>query len=170
MKILFFSDIHGVSDNLEYLKNLDKQESFDKVVCLGDVFSYSFFSDKENNIILDFLKSFKDRLILIRGNCDYDLDIKNSSLVKMNIDDIDFGFTHGHLYNKDYNNVIDKGVLIYGHKHYPFIEKKDNVIYICVGSISLPRNNSNPCYAIYKDKSIIIYDIYGNIVDEIKLQ
>lgn len=43
------------------------------------------------------------------------------------------------------------------------------MIYVNVGSISLPKNNNNPTYAIYKNKNITIYDIYENIIDSIDL-
>lgn len=43
------------------------------------------------------------------------------------------------------------------------------MIYINVGSISLPRNNNNPTYAIYKNKNITIYDINDNKIDSIDL-
>lgn len=62
------------------------------------------------------------------------------------------------------------GILVYGHEHIPYIKKNENMIYVNVGSISLPKNNSNPTYAIYKNKNITIYDIYENIIDSIDLQ
>ena len=43
------------------------------------------------------------------------------------------------------------------------------MIYVNVGSISLPRNNFNPTYAIYENKKITIYDIYNNIIDDIEI-
>ena len=42
------------------------------------------------------------------------------------------------------------------------------MIYINVGSISLPRNNYKPTYMIYKNKEFTIYDIDNNIVDKYK--
>ena len=38
IKILFFSDIHGIDENLELIKKLDEQEKFDKIVVLGDLY------------------------------------------------------------------------------------------------------------------------------------
>ena len=62
-----------------------------------------------------------------------------------------------------------KGILVYGHEHIPYIKKKDNMIYINVGSISLPRNDNNPTYAVYEEKKITIYDINKTVVDTINL-
>ena len=62
-----------------------------------------------------------------------------------------------------------KGILIYGHHHTPYIEKIDDIIYICVGSILLPRNNSKPSYAIYENKKIAIYSIEKKLIDNIDI-
>ena len=71
------------------------------------------------------------------------------------------------MYNDE---ILDKGdILIYGHEHIPYIKEKDGKVFINVGSISLPRQNNNPTYAIYNNKEVIIYDIYDNIVDSIKI-
>ena len=59
--------------------------------------------------------------------------------------------------------------MVYGHEHIPFIKKDKNMIYINVGSISLPRNNYAPTYAIYENKTITIYDINDNIIENINL-
>ena len=50
MKILIMSDIHGDYENLnKVLKN----ESFDKLIILGDLFSYGFnYNNKDENNIL----------------------------------------------------------------------------------------------------------------------
>ena len=42
------------------------------------------------------------------------------------------------------------------------------MIYINVGSISLPRNDI-ATYAIYENRKFVIYDINGNVVDSIEV-
>lgn len=68
--------------------------------------------------------------------------------------------------NRKFNR---NGVLVYGHEHIPYIKKNENMVYINVGSISLPKDNNNPTYAIYENKNITIYDVYENIIDSIDL-
>lgn len=178
MKILFISDIHGMIDNLKYIDNLFNKEKFDKLVVLGDLYYMGFNSidghSFNNTIVKDFLYSHRDKLICMRGNCDSDVDIVtsdfpiNSGLSLINTDNIDIYITHGHEYNMDTKrHKFDNCYLVYGHKHYPFIEKIDNVTYINTGSISIPRNNSNPTYLVYEDNKFTIWDIYGNKVEEI---
>ena len=180
MKLLFISDIHGISINLDYIKELDNKNNFDKIVILGDIYygGPSFYETNTQDIlgVKEFINDFKDKIIAVRGNCDSDVDMKaNDSIISdlslINVDNKDLYITHGNKYSNVKNERFKekKGVLLFGHKHIPFIEKENNMIYVCVGSISLPRNNSNPTYAIYENKEIIIYDIYENIVDKISL-
>ena len=84
-------------------------------------------------------------------------------------DDLNIYLNHGHIYNKNKNKGFNKGILVYGHEHIPCIEKKDNMIYINVGSISLPRDGNDPTYMIYENKEFTIYDIYGNIVSNFRI-
>jgi uncharacterized protein len=178
MKILFFSDIHGIHDNLEYIRLLEEKEKFDKIVVLGDLYygGPNYDGDKliKSNMVKNFLTNYQDKLICLKGNCDSDVDIKASdfpicnNLALIHVDGIDIYCTHGNEYNIENDRKFKrKGVLIYGHEHYPYIEKKDDMIFINVGSISLPRNNSTPSYCIYSNKEFIIYDINGIIQLEV---
>lgn len=180
MKLLFISDIHGITNNLEYITSLDSKENFDKVVVLGDLYYAGFTYDNEfevNSLIVkDFLMNFKDRLICMRGNCDSDVDVKSSdfpicsNLSLLYVDSLDIYLSHGDEYSKYKNRKFDrKGVLVYGHEHIPYIEEIDDMVYICVGSISLPRSGSRPSYMIYENGKFIIYDIDREIVDFIEV-
>ena len=165
MKILFFSDIHGIVDNLDYLKELDNKKHFDKVICLGDLFYDTSFNGNVDIMKVDrFLKSFNERLICIKGNCDSNSDFNMVEDYLFNVDGIDIYCMHGHKYNERNN-----GVVIYGHEHIPYIKKKDNTIFICVGSISLPRRCSECSYCIYENKTFKLMSIYDEVIDEIKV-
>jgi len=180
MKILFISDIHGVTNNLDYIRNLDNKENFDKVVVLGDLYyagpTYDNMYEVNSIKVKDFLVSFKDKLMCMRGNCDSDVDVKSSdfpicnNLSLLYIDGIDIYLTHGDEYSKYKNRKFDrKGVLVYGHEHIPYIEEIDDMIYICVGSISLPRGGNRPSYMTYESKKFTIYSIDEEIIDSIEV-
>lgn len=163
MKIIFFSDIHGITLNLGVIENKINDFKPDYVVALGDLYGSNLES---NDYIFKFLKKYDDKLILILGNCDSYNDIFIEDM-RLDVDGKTVFINHGHLYNYDKSSKIDDcEILIYGHKHIPYIRKKDNVIYMCVGSISLPRNEIGPTYMVYDNKKYIIYDIKGNIIDE----
>ena len=180
MKILFISDIHGITDNLETVEKKIVEENIDKLVCLGDLYYTGPTYEGNNKInskgVFDFLTKHNDILICMMGNCDSKVDIKasdfpiNSGVSLINTEGIDIYITHGNEYSFEKNRKFNrKGILVYGHKHIPYIKKDENMIYINVGSISLPRNNNNPTYAIYKNKNITIYDINDNKIDSIDL-
>lgn len=180
MKILFISDIHGITDNLNIIDKKMKEKSIDKLVCLGDLYyqgpTYNCKYKINSKGVFDFLKKYEDRLICMLGNCDSLVDVKVSDfpisrgISLINVDDIDIYITHGNEYNFNNDRKLNrKGVLVYGHEHIPYIMVKDNMIYVNVGSISLPRDGNNPTYAIYENKRIIIYDVMDNIIDYINL-
>lgn len=181
MKVLFISDIHGITNNLGYIRTLDSKENFDKVVVLGDLYYAGPMYDNKFEVdslkVKDFLMNFKGRLICMRGNCDSDVDVKSSlfpicsNLSLLYVDGLDIYLSHGDEYSKYKNRKFDrKGVLVYGHEHIPYIEEIDGMIYICVGSISLPRGGSEPSYMIYEDRKFTIYSINGEVTQFIEVR
>ena len=180
MKILFISDIHGIDINLRKIENIIDNEKIDKLVVLGDLYYagplYNKKYDVNSNNVKDILTKYSDKIICLRGNCDSDVDVKVSDFPICNnlslicIDGLDIYLTHGNEYNLEKNNKFNRnGILVYGHEHIPYIKKKDDILYINVGSISLPKDNNKPTYMTYENKRFTIYDIEGNIFDSIEL-
>ncbi len=180
MKMLFISDIHGIPDNLDIIENKLENEKIDKLVCLGDLYyagpSYDNKYKIESRKVLEFLTKHQDMLICMMGNCDSSVDIKASDfpicsgISLINTDGLNIYITHGNEYSFEKNRKFNhKGILIYGHEHIPFIKKTENMTYINVGSISLPKKNYPPTYAIYENKVITIYDVNDNIIESINL-
>ena len=178
MKLLIFSDIHGITNNLNVIEH-EMNNNVDKLVCLGDLYYSGPTYDKiyavDSKKVHEFLSKYQDKLICMKGNCDSLVDIKASdfpisdgvSLVC--VDGLDIYLTHGNEYSYDKNRKFNrKGILIYGHEHTPYIKQEGDMIYVNVGSISLPRNDV-ATYAIYENKNITIYDINQNIIDSINL-
>jgi len=178
MKIIFFSDIHGLKTNLVKLDYVITNLKPDKIIVLGDLYYNGFNNSKEfdNKYVFDFLMKYQDKVIATKGNCDADVDIKLSdfpivNLGLINVDGIDIYITHGNEYNYDKNRKFNrKGVLVYGHEHIPYIRKKEDMFYICVGSISLPRNEFGCTYMIYENNKFVIYDIDNNVIDELSVK
>lgn len=169
MKILFISDIHGISKNLDKIRVLINENNFDKIVNLGDSY-YCGLSIKGElevnpNAVKDFLTSIKDKLISLRGNCDSLVDIEKSDFpmydsILLNVDGLDLHCTHGHIHNVIKSSKLsDNTILIYGHHHIPYIKESDSNTYICIGSVSLPRDEHGPTYAIYENKMLTIYSL-----------
>ncbi len=165
MKILFFSDIHGIDKNISYIKALIDKESFDKVIVLGDLFCKHPNGDFDECFLDDFISKYKEKLIFIRGNCDVGIDFELflDDYYSFNDGCLKVICTHGH--KDDVCLLGEANVYVYGHKHVPSIDLVDDKLFICVGSISLPRNNSEESYCIYENGEFIIYGLDGKVLD-----
>lgn len=179
MKILFISDIHGIPENLRYIEKIIIDKKIDKLVVLGDLYyndlPYTEENDSNAQKVKGFLNKYANILICMRGNCDSIVDVMSSEFLIIDglsliyIDDLNIYLNHGHIYNKNKNKCFNKGILVYGHEHIPYIERKDNMVYINVGSISLPRDGNDPTYMIYENKTFTIYDIYNNVLKQMNV-
>ena len=172
MKILVLSDIHGDYESLEKVIN---NETFERLVVLGDLLPYSY--DYESNLegkILQLLSKYKNKLVLIKGNCDYFINYDGYSLYAHDEISLTFNnhvvtFTHGHLYNKGFLPKYHGDIFITGHSHVPMLYKENNVIYCNPGSIGKPRGGSSKGYLIFNDNKLILKDINKNIIKELNV-
>lgn len=162
MRLLMISDIHGISKNLEILEKKLKLEQFNYIIILGDLFKSIYSNKNDDESIISFMSRYKNKLIVIKGNCDTPSDVlkvpvRVDDLFYLNVSDRDFYFTHGNIYNYYNNDTFSNGILVYGHEHIPYIKKEDDMIYLNAGSISLPRSNYGKTFAIYENKTLKIY-------------
>lgn len=173
MKLLFISDIHGIKKNLPKVKQRFIELKCDKLVVLGDLYYISpsdrLTEEYDPEYVREFLESFKDKLICVRGNCDSQIDILTSKFPIANglnlIQTIneDLYINHGHIYNES-NWTKENTYLIYGHYHCPFIKEIESNTYINPGSISLPRTGKGATYLFYNEDNFIIYDMNDQII------
>lgn len=181
MKLLFISDIHGIPKNLTKIDQIIKEEKVDKLVVLGDLYyagpSFSNQEEVDINAVKAFLMQYQETILCLRGNCDSDVDVKTTDfpicddLSLIHTDNLDIYCTHGNHYNMDKNSKFNrKAILVYGHEHYPYIKRKYDMVYINTGSISLPRNGSEPSYLIYENKRFTLYTITGEVIDVIEIE
>ena len=180
MKILFISDIHGIDNNLKRIEKIIEKEIIDKLVVLGDLYyagpTYNQKYKVNSKSVKEILTKYRDKIICLKGNCDSLVDIKSSdfpicdNLALICVDGLDIYLTHGNEYSFDKNRKFNiKGMLVYGHEHIPYIKKNNDMTYINVGSISLPRDGNKPTYMLYNNKKFTIYDIDGNVIDGIEV-
>lgn len=78
MKFLIASDIHGSAHFTEKLKERFIAEKADKLILLGDIYNHGprnpFPEEYAPQKVAEMLNSLKDRLIVVKGNCDSDVD------------------------------------------------------------------------------------------------
>ena len=110
MKVLVVSDIHGSGYYADKLKEIIKREKPEKIVVLGDLYYHGprnpLTEEYDPKKVAKVLNSVKDKLEVVRGNCDAEVDqmisefeIKENILEKINGKNI--FFTHGHKSNID---------------------------------------------------------------------
>ncbi len=172
MKILIISDIHGDYNTLEKITN---DESFDKLIILGDLFNYSMITnDLKDNKIIKLLKKYKNNLILIKGNCDNFIDYKKIDLYAHEIITITLNnhlvtITHGNKYSKGFLPNYHGDIFLSGHTHINNLIKEYGIIYVNPGSISLPRGGSSKSYGFFTNDKIMIKNINGEIIKEMEI-
>ena len=173
MKIVFASDIHG---SLYYAtKLLDRfvNEKADKLVILGDLYYHGprnpLTEDYDPAEVAKRLNAFKHCLVVIKGNCDAEVDEMISEFDFQDRVDLDYmgkkiTLTHGHKYNID--NIPDGcgDMLMYGHFHVPFIKEYEGRIVASPGSTSLPKQNSKHCYMVLENNTLTIKSLDGEII------
>lgn len=166
MKVLIVSDIHG---NFECMKKVIQNDtSFDKLLILGDVLSGPKSSGYNPKQLALFLNLYKDKILAVRGNCDYDispLDFSiDHSFLLVPIDDKLFLMTHGNYYFPSHPpEGVDFDVFLYGHSHVSTVDKMNDKIYLNPGSISNPRRGVRS-YLVYEDGEFQLKSVDDNKV------
>lgn len=165
MNYLIVSDIHGSLGAALKIVELNAFYQFEKIMILGDI-NYNGArnivpDDYNPKKVTEILREYKDKLIIIRGNCDSRIDevvfnIPFFDSLKVEINEINFYLTHGDLFTKD-SFPLEKGdVYIQGHTHVYELEEEKGVYFLNPGSITLPK--------IHEDKTFMIFNDEKNIV------
>ena len=177
MKVLVISDIHGSSYYAEKIKEIVNKENPDKIILLGDLYYHGPRNDLSQEYapmkVAEVLNSLKDKLLVVKGNCDAEVDemiseFKFEDHLLLNINGKNIYFTHGHKYNIEVIPYEDFEILIYGHIHQGFIQEKEGYLFANPGSISLPKGGTEHSYLILEEDKIILKNVDGKLMQEYK--
>ena len=175
MKVLVISDIHGSSYYAEKIKEIVEKENPNKIILLGDLYYHGPRNELSQEYapmkVAEILNRFKDKLLVVKGNCDAEVDemisdFKFEDHLLLNINGKNIYFTHGHKYNIEVIPYEDFEILIYGHIHQGFIQEKEGYIFANPGSISLPKCGTEHSYLILEENKIILKNVEGNVIQE----
>ena len=119
MKILVLSDAHK---NLQNIKKVLNEVEYNYVLYLGD-----YVAD-----ILNFKSVLKDKLFIVKGNCDGDINVDDDLLIE--IANKKIFLTHGHRYGVKLGigkllkkaSEVNADILLFGHTHIPLQTQIDN--------------------------------------------
>lgn len=126
MKILVVSDAHGNSELM--LKLAKEYPLMDYYLDAGD-------SESDGYTLFPYRS--------VKGNCDY-YPFDEKLLIRTSAGNI-FMRHAPYIYPKE---AKDCSIFIHGHTHRYKIEKENEIITLCPGSLSRSRDNSNGSYAI----------------------
>lgn len=175
MKFLIASDVHGSNFYLKKLIERFKAEGADKLILLGDIYNHGprnpLPEEYEPMTVSEQLNGIKDKLIVIKGNCDSQVDtmISEFSFIESAVvvsGDKTFFLTHGHVYNKDNMPATKFDGIVYGHFHTGFIEKTGETVVANAGSISLPKNGTPRSYIVLDEGVLCLKDLDGNLIEK----
>lgn len=163
MKLLIASDIHGSAYWCKKLLNLQEKEKAERMLLLGDI----LYHGPRNDLPVDYapkavtamLADLEIPVLGVRGNCDAEIDQTVLDFPLMS----DYALlltgrhtlfvTHGHVFTpEDHPRLMAGDAFLSGHIHIPVCERKNGVLYLNPGSVSLPKEDTpNSCMILEND-------------------
>lgn len=178
MKYVIASDIHGDKIYAEKIVEIFKKEKAKKLILLGDIYNHG----PRNKIpvgyspmgVAEVLNAVKDKLIVVKGNCDSVVDAMISDFdfiedMCLSVHDKTVFLTHGHVYNVDNPPKTKFDAVLYGHLHTGFVKEKDGTFFINAGSLSLPKQGTANSYLILDDQTVYLKSIDGKVIEKVVL-
>ena len=167
MKLLFFSDVHGVPSALKKLFSAADALCPDRLLFLGDALYHGprngvpdFYDPVEAATLLN---AKSDKILAVRGNCDSEVDQMMlrfpmmADYTQLDLPARRFFLTHGHLWNAAHLPPVGTGnVLAHGHTHIPGIIRKEEIIVFNPGSISLTKNGFPATFGFYDGEKLSV--------------
>ncbi|MBQ4444221.1 MAG: phosphodiesterase [Clostridia bacterium] len=178
MKLIIASDIHGSAYYTRRLLDAVRAESPDLVVLLGDVYNHGprnpLPAEYDPMAVASLLNAVADRLLVVKGNCDSEVDQMISRFHFVESAVVYLGatplyFTHGHVFNAERLPAVPTGaVLVHGHTHVVTNVQADGIRVLNPGSLSLPKDGRR-AYIVADETSIRFIDLDSGEFDRISL-
>ena len=163
MKWLIASDIHGSAFYCRMLMEKFKEEKADRLLLLGDLLYHGPRNDLPKEYVpkavIEMLNSVSDDIICVRGNCEAEVDqmVLNFPVLAdyavICVGDKMIYATHGH-HLDNFKNIRKDSILLFGHTHIPENSKRDGIIHVNPGSVSIPKQNSPHSYIVMDDSGL----------------
>lgn len=165
-KFLIASDFHGSMIALDKALDLLNEHKADKLILLGDIFGTGASEMVEK------LNKISNKLTIVKGNNDWYFEPENANFkifneTYENINGKTAYLCHGHKLNDMYLEGYGAKIVMIGHVHRPILQKNGDIIFMCPGSLAVPRFGSDKTYALIDDKKIQILNDNQEIVDEL---
>ena len=168
MRFLIASDIHGAEKSAQKISEIYRNGSFDRLLLLGDLLYHGPRNDLPESYapkkVISILSELSGSVSSVRGNCEAEVDqmvlpfpvLSESAMIFA--DGLSIFMTHGHIWTPEkHPEGID--AFFSGHTHIPVLEKKDGIIFLNPGSVSIPKGGFQPSYAVYEDGEISVLSL-----------
>lgn len=167
MKLIIASDLHGNARATKELVSIFEREGADKLILLGDLYYHGprnplpdGYAPKE---VASMLNAIKDKLLVVRGNCDADVDLMISEFpfhptLTLSVDGKKFFMSHGNVYSPTAEPAEPFDVMLYGHTHVAKIgEDKRGRLFVNPGSVTF---SVPPSYIVYQNQDFAVKELY----------
>ena len=175
MKFLVLTDIHGSSKYLNLAIEKFNELKCEKMLLLGDILYHGPRNDLPENYnpkeVVEILNQYSDKIIAVRGNCDAEVDqmVLNFNLLEdafLEESGVVYYLTHGHHTNAEEPADLKRGtVVLHGHTHIIKKDIVDEVEYLNIGSITLPKQGTPRCYAVLDKSGVQVFDLNDKVID-----
>lgn len=178
MKILIASDIHGSAYYAQKIAERFVAEGADQLILLGDIYNHGprnpLPQDYAPMEVAAVLNKLVDRLTVVKGNCDSDVDTLISDFefvaeAVLFVEGKKIFLQHGDKFSIDHLPKNCGDALIYGHYHTGFISRKGNVLVANCGSVSLPKNGTAHSYMLLEGRTLTLKEIGGAVIDSAEI-
>lgn len=173
------SDIHGSFLYCKKMLEAFETERADRLLILGDILYHGPRNDLPEEYapkkVIPALNEIKDRLLVVRGNCDTEVDqmvlefpiLADYCIIQCGKKTV--YATHGHNFGETTPPPMPKGsILLGGHTHVLKCTEYEGYTYMNPGSVSIPKENSHHGYMIYENDTFLWKDFDGNVLNEYK--
>lgn len=179
MKYVIASDIHGSAKSTRELLSRFSEEKADKLILLGDLYNHGprnpFPDEYAPMDVATLLNGVKDRLIVVKGNCDSDVDTLISEFdflphLLLETDGCSVFLTHGDAYDCDRPPKTAFDAVVYGHYHQGVFTRKGKTLFVNVGSVSLPKDGFQKNYLVLENGFFILKTLSGEEIKSVSVK
>lgn len=175
MKYMIASDLHGSAFYARRLAEIFAAEKADMLVLLGDIYNHGPRNPLPEEYaplkVAEVLNGLADRLLVVKGNCDSDVDTLISDFEFVSEAVLSEGGKRVFLQHGDRFSIerLPKNCgsgFFYGHYHTSFIKRMGDVLVANPGSVSLPKQDTARGYLLLENGTVTLKELGGEVLAE----
>lgn len=175
MKYMIASDLHGSAFYARRLAEIFAAEKADMLVLLGDIYNHGPRNPLPEEYaplkVAEVLNGLADRLLVVKGNCDSDVDTLISDFEFVSEAVLSDGgkrvfLQHGDRFSIEHLPKNCGSGFFYGHYHTSFIKRMGDVLVANPGSVSLPKQDTARGYLLLEKGIVTLKELGGAVLAE----